>query len=157
MQSHTESFAVHVSCLVPLSGQPVKQHPRKFSAKVSVTSIVSLRTIVPNHHQLSKSQDSHNTVLIYKFALNQTGTLKCFQWSGRAGYKAAVMPAVMHASNFQTHLARYPPSTLRVVPVMKLASLDSRKATAAATSSGLPSLQATHATHAAHHLGTAHI
>lgn len=43
----------------------------------------------------------------------------------------------------QTHRDKYPPSTLSEVPVMKLASLDSKKATAAATSSGLPSLQVT--------------
>lgn len=39
------------------------------------------------------------------------------------------------------HKARYPPSTAREVPVVKLASSDARNATAAATSSGLPNLQ----------------
>lgn len=47
-------------------------------------------------------------------------------------------------------LARYPSSTLSVVPVMKLAPLDNRKPTAAATSSGLPSLHTTYATHSIH-------
>ena len=44
-------------------------------------------------------------------------------------------------SELKLQKARKPPSTSRDVPVMKLASSDARKATAAATSSGFPNLQ----------------